>query len=126
MRLHTCRKDLAASRRYFGESLRLRAVAEDARSISYDAGDVVLVLDWTLDHTASSVEDEAQSDVVLLADEIEAVRAALESCGVRFTRTDRPAISFAAQDGPEFVILDLSDECLMWPSAGWRAGPCPG
>ena len=122
MHMHASRGDVAASRQFFDESLRLRAIAEDVKSVSYDAGDVVLVLDWALDHTTPPGEHDPRSDVVLLVDEIGAVRAALESHGVRCTETEA-SVSFAVPEGLTFVMLEFSDECLMWPSVGWRAGP---
>ncbi|MFC3383111.1 hypothetical protein [Couchioplanes azureus] len=129
--MHASRQDVAALRRFFDESLCLRATAEDRKSISYEAGGVVLVLDWSLDHRATSADHRATSaqsgpcaEVVLLVDEIDAVRAVLETRGVRCTGAEGSAsISFAVPDGPRFVMLSLSDECLMWPSVGWRAGP---
>ncbi|OJF16243.1 hypothetical protein BG844_00420 [Couchioplanes caeruleus subsp. caeruleus] len=115
---------MAALRRFFDESLCLRVVAEGAKSISYEAQDVVLVLDWSLDHSTAPADAGPRGDVVLLVDEIDAVQAALETCGVRCTAAGGSAsISFAVPDGPRFVMLSLSDECLMWPSVGWRAGP---
>ena len=122
MRMHASRGDVAASRQFFDGFLRLRAIAEDAKSVSYDAGEVVLVLDWTLDHTAPPGENAPRGDVVLLVDEIGAVQAALEAHGVRCAGTET-SISFAVPEGLTFVMLELSDECLMWPSVGWRAGP---
>ncbi|MEV6599852.1 hypothetical protein AB0M36_23800 [Actinoplanes sp. NPDC051346] len=124
MRLHASRHDVAASRHLLEDALRLRAVGEDAKSISYDAGDVVLMLDWGLDHTATAVENTPRREVVLLVDEIDAVRAALEARGVRCdpSATD-VSFSFAVAGGPRFVLLCIADECLMWPSVGWRAGP---
>jgi hypothetical protein len=121
MHLHAARQDMAASRRFFAECLRLPVVAEGSASVSYRAADVDLVLDCTLDHAAAAAESDARSEVILLVDDAEAVRAALEGCGVHCTRTDPPAVTVPG--GPRFLLLELTDACLMWPSAGWRAGP---
>ncbi|MFI5495968.1 hypothetical protein [Actinoplanes sp. NPDC051859] len=122
MRLHAARPDLSALRRFFEESLLLPVSAQDATSISYAARDAVLVVDWTLDHAAAAADDDPRRDVVLLVDELDAVRGALSGCGVRCDPCATGA-TFAGSDGPRFVLLDISDECLMWPSVGWRAGP---
>ncbi|GAA0459548.1 hypothetical protein Ade02nite_13580 [Paractinoplanes deccanensis] len=125
MRLHAARGDVQACRRFLAESLRLRATAEDAKSVSYEAGDVTLVLDWTLDHSAPVAAPDPGADVVVLVDEIGAVRAVLEAHGAVFLGPAAPGagVSCALPDGPTLVLLELSDECLMWPSAGWRTGP---
>jgi hypothetical protein len=118
LRLLVARTDVAASRRFLGESLGLRTIAEDATSVTYEAGDAALVLDWTLGGSSSE-------EVVLLVEELDVVRDVLRTCGAQFTAADTPGTCVAVHDRHRFVVLEVSDACLMWPSVGWKAGPTP-
>ena len=97
--------DAPGLRRLFEQTLRLPAVGQDATSVRYDAGDVIVTLDWSFDCRVTSA---GPGDGVVLVDERDTVRALLDRLAVR--------------DFP-YELVELSDECLMWPSVGWRTGP---
>jgi catechol 2,3-dioxygenase-like lactoylglutathione lyase family enzyme len=113
--------DLAASRRFFEETLRLRVLEEDEGSVKYDTGEVILALNRAADFgIALPDEHDHSTDIVFLVDNVDSARAALEARGVEFTETHRYEIGaitdFYDLDNHWFTLYETSEESLTWPS----------
>lgn len=114
-------KDLAVSRDFFERALRLRVIEEDADSVKYDAGEVILALNRAADYNIRLADEHDHStDIVFLVDSVDHARAALEARGIRFTETHRYEIGaitdFYDPDGHWFTLYETSEESLTWPS----------
>lgn len=114
-------RDLAVSRDFFENTLGLNVLEEDADSVKYDCGYVILALNRAADHgILLPTEPDHSTDIVFLVDDLDQARAALEARGVRFTETHRYEIGaitdFYDPDGHWFTIYETSDEAMTWPS----------
>jgi catechol 2,3-dioxygenase-like lactoylglutathione lyase family enzyme len=114
-------RDLAASRRFFEDQLRLSVLEEDGQSVKYDCGDVILGLNRADDYGIELPDDPDHStDIVFLVGNVDTARAALEQRGVTFTETHRYEIGaitdFYDPDGHWFTLYETSEESLAWPS----------
>lgn len=114
-------RDLAASRDFFERALRLRVIEEDADSVKYDGGEIILALNRAADYNITLPDEHDHStDIVFLVDNVDLARAALEARGVRFTETHRYEIGaitdFYDPDGHWFTLYETSEESLTWPS----------
>lgn len=114
-------RDLAVSREWFETTLGLRVLEEDADSVKYDCGSVILALNRAQDYGIElPSEPDHSTDIVFLVDNVDEARAALEARGVRFTETHRYEIGaitdFYDPDGHWFTIYETSDEAMGWPS----------
>jgi catechol 2,3-dioxygenase-like lactoylglutathione lyase family enzyme len=114
-------RDLAVSRDWFENILGLRVLEEDAGSVKYDCGTVILALNRAEDYGVElPTEPDHSTDIVFLVDDLDEARAALEARGVRFTETHRYEIGaitdFYDPDNHWFTIYQTSDESLTWPS----------
>jgi catechol 2,3-dioxygenase-like lactoylglutathione lyase family enzyme len=128
--------DLAESRTFYEQQLGLRVVEADEASVKLDAGQVMLVLHRAADYgvVLPGRSDDA-SDVVFLVDDVNAVRADLESRGVTFVRRRTYEIGlvtdFYDPNGHRLMIYQPSTIALSWPSADrlravWRAAGAGG
>lgn len=115
--------DLPASRKFYEEGLGLRVIEEDAVSVKYDTGEIILALNKAKDYglDVGGGPDDT-SIIVFHADDIDAIRAALERRGVQFSgSTDRYDIGATAMfydlDGHCLCLYEPSEEALTWPSA---------
>ena len=114
-------RDLAASRSFFERTLRLRVIEEDADSVKYDCGEIILALNRAADYGINLPdENDHSTDIVFLVDNVDEARRALEARGVRFTETHRYEIGaitdFYDPDGHWFTLYETSEEALTWPS----------
>lgn len=114
-------KDLAVSREFFEATLGLHVLEEDADSVKYDCGTVILALNRAQDYGIElPSEPDHSTDIVFLVDNVDEARAALEARGVRFTETHRYEIGaitdFYDPDNHWFTIYETSDESMTWPS----------
>lgn len=114
--------DLAASRSFYEEKLGLRVLEEDAVSVKYDVGEIILALNKAKDYGIEvRSEPDDTSIIVFHVDDIDAMRSALEKRGVEFSgETDRYDIGATATfydlDGHCLSLYEPSPEALMWPS----------
>ncbi|MFI5495974.1 VOC family protein [Actinoplanes sp. NPDC051859] len=113
--------DLAVSRDFFEQKLRLRVLEEDDRSVKYDTGEVILALNRASDFDITLPnEPDHSTDIVFLVEDLDAARAALEERGVEFTETHNYEIGgisdFYDPDGHWFTLYETSEESLTWPS----------
>jgi predicted enzyme related to lactoylglutathione lyase len=114
-------KDMTASRHFFEHVLRLHVLEEDAGSVKYDCGEVILALNLAADYGIELPKKHDHStDIVFLVDNLDQARAALERRGVEFTETHRYEIGaitdFYDPDGHWFTLYETSQEALTWPS----------
>jgi len=114
-------RDLTVSREWFETTLGLRVLEEDADSVKYDCGSVILALNRAQDYgIVLPGEPDHSTDIVFLVDNVDEARSALEARGVRFTETHRYEIGaitdFYDPDGHWFTIYETSDEAMSWPS----------
>jgi catechol 2,3-dioxygenase-like lactoylglutathione lyase family enzyme len=128
--------DLAESRTFYETRLGLRVVEADEASVKLDAGQVMVVLQRAADYGIELVgRHDDSSDVVFLVDDVNAVRADLESRGVTFVRRRTYEIGlvtdFYDPNGHRLMIYQPSTTALGWPSADklrevWRAAGVGG
>lgn len=114
-------KDLGVSRGFFEETLGLHVLEEDADSVKYDTGSVILALNRASDYGIELHDGHDHStDIVFLVENLDQARAALEERGVTFTETHRYEIGaitdFYDPDGHWFTLYETSEESLTWPS----------
>lgn len=114
--------DLAASRDFYERTLGLRVLEEDQRSVKYDTGFVILCLNRAQDNGVTVEKGRNNSaDIVFLVEDIDAMRAALESRGVQFNETLRydigAIVDFYDPDGHWFTLYEPGGDALRWPSA---------
>ncbi len=113
--------DLGKSRAFFEGALGLRLLEQDAGSVKYDTGHVLLCLHRASDYgiTLPASLDHT-TDIVFLADDIEGVRAALNRRGVQLTPTVRYEIGAIADcydpDGHWLTVYQPSETAMGWPS----------
>jgi predicted enzyme related to lactoylglutathione lyase len=114
-------RDMTASRHFFERVLRLHVLEEDAGSVMYDCGEVILALNLAADYGIElAAEHDHSTDIVFLVENVDEARAALERRGVVFTETHRYEIGaitdFYDPDGHWFTLYETSEEALTWPS----------
>ncbi|MGA5299669.1 VOC family protein [Nucisporomicrobium flavum] len=114
-------RDMDVSRDFFERTLGLRVLEEDAQSVKYDTGEVILALNRASDFGVTLPgEHDHSTDIVFLVDDVDRARAALEARGVTFTETHRYEIGaitdFYDPDGHWFTLYETSEESLTWPS----------
>jgi len=113
--------DLGASRAFYEGALGFRVLDQDADSVHYAAGHVVLALRRAADHGVRLREGQDRSiDLTFLADDFDAVRAALEARGVALSPTLDYAVGKTADfydpDGHWFSLYQPSAAAMGWPS----------
>ena len=113
--------DLGQSREFFETTLGLSVLEEDADSVKYDAGHLILALNRADDYgVVLPSEPDHSTDIVFLVEDLDQARDALEARGVQFTETHRYEIGaicdFYDQDGHWFTLYETSDEAMTWPS----------
>lgn len=115
--------NLDASREFYEKRLGLRVLEQDAGAVKYDTGECILALNRAGDY---GIQVEPRPDdssiIVFHVDDIDAMRAALEGRGVKFSgATDRYDIGATAVfydlDGHCLCLYEPSEEALTWPSA---------
>ncbi len=113
--------DVARSRAFYEDQLRLRLIEADEASAKFDCGLVILCLQNAADYgiTLAGRCDDS-SDLVFLVDDINATRAALERNSVTFVRRRTYEIGlvtdFYDPDGHRLMIYQPSAVALSWPS----------
>jgi lactoylglutathione lyase len=114
-------QDLARSRAFYEDTLGMHVIEEDATSVKFDAGEVILALNRAADYGIELPEGRDNStDIVFLVDDLRAVQAALEARGVKFI----PAVwysvggiaDFYDPDGHWLTLYEPSEEAMGWPS----------
>lgn len=113
--------DLAQSKEFFEATLGLSVLEEDAASVKYDCGHLILALNRADDYgVILPGEPDHSTDIVFLVNDLDEARDALEARGVKFTETHRYEIGaicdFYDQDGHWFTLYETSDEAMTWPS----------
>jgi catechol 2,3-dioxygenase-like lactoylglutathione lyase family enzyme len=114
-------RDLAVAKDFYANTLGLEVIEEDSACVKFDVGTSILALNRADDYGVELPDRRDNStDIVLLVDDAEAMRSALESRGVRFLPTDRydvgTIIDFYDPDGHWLTLYEPSDEALSWPS----------
>jgi catechol 2,3-dioxygenase-like lactoylglutathione lyase family enzyme len=114
--------DLAESRAFYEDQLRLRVIEADEGSVKFDVGQVILALHRARDYGIELAgRRDDSSDVVFLVDDVNAVRQDLETRGVTFVRRRTYEIGlvtdFYDPNGHRLMIYQPSDVALSWPSA---------
>jgi predicted enzyme related to lactoylglutathione lyase len=115
--------DLTASREFYEQRVGLRVIEEDADAVKYDAGEIILALNRAGDYGIKvEPRPDDSSMIVFHVDDIDAMRAALEGRGVKFSgATERYDIGATAVfydlDGHCLCLYEPSEEALTWPSA---------
>lgn len=113
--------DLAASREFYEGALGFHVLEEDGRSVRYSAGHLVLCLYRAADFGIRLSPGRDRSiDITFLADDLEGMRAELESRGVRFSPTLTYIVGMTADfydpDGHWFSLYEPSETVMSWPS----------
>jgi catechol 2,3-dioxygenase-like lactoylglutathione lyase family enzyme len=113
--------DLAASRAFYTEKVGLHVIEEDADSVKFDAGSVILALNRARDYGIELPRPRNQStDIVFLVKDAEATRAVLERRGLTMLPTSayQPGkiIDFYDPDGHWLSLYEPSKEAIGWPS----------
>jgi catechol 2,3-dioxygenase-like lactoylglutathione lyase family enzyme len=114
-------RDLAVSRRFYEGLLGFRVLEEDAESVRYSAGHLILCLQRAADHGITLREGQDRSiDITFLVSDFAGMRDALESRGVQFSPTLDYAVGktvdFYDPDGHWFSLYEPSEAALGWPS----------
>jgi catechol 2,3-dioxygenase-like lactoylglutathione lyase family enzyme len=114
-------RDLPTSRAYYEGMLGLRVLEEDAESVKYDGGTLILCLNRASDygvHLPDGRDESAQ--IVFLVRDIDDLQAALERRGVEFAGGMKYEVGAVADfydpDGHHLVLYEPSEEALTWPS----------
>jgi predicted enzyme related to lactoylglutathione lyase len=128
--------DLAESRAFYEHRLGLRILEADEGGMKFDAGQVILSLQRAGDYGIELAgRRDDSSDVVFLVDDVNAVRADLETRGVTVVRRRTYEIGlvtdFYDPNGHRLMIYQPSTVALSWPSADklrdvWRAAGVGG
>jgi lactoylglutathione lyase len=114
-------RDLARSRVFYADTLGLHVIEEDAGSVKFDAGEVILALNRASDwHIELPEGRDNATDIVFLVDDLRAVQASLEARGIQFI----PAVwyqvggiaDFYDPDGHWLTLYQPSEEAMGWPS----------
>jgi catechol 2,3-dioxygenase-like lactoylglutathione lyase family enzyme len=113
--------DLDVARDFYESKLGLRMIEEDQNCVKFDGGQVILALNRAADYGISLPKAQDNSaDIVFLVDDLEAMRAALESRGVEFLPTDwyQPGgiVDFYDPDGHWLTLYQPGEEAMTWPS----------
>jgi len=113
--------DITASRNFYEAGLGYRRLDEDASSVTYSAGHILLRLRHAADHGITTHDGRDRSiALTFLVDDLDAMRAALEHRGVRVTRTLTSRAGAMADlydpDGHWISLYQPSDASLSWPS----------
>jgi len=116
-------RDLAVSRAYYEQRLGLRVLEEDADSVKYNGGPLILCLNRAGQYGIALPEGRDEStQIVFLVRDVHALQPALEARGVEFA-TREPYVyeagvvgDFYDPDGHHLVLYEPSDEALTWPS----------
>src|SRR4051794_9293100 len=113
--------DIAASRAFYTEKVGLHVIEEDADSVKFDAGSVILALNRAKDYGIELPRPRNQStDIVFLVKDAEATRAVLERRGLAMLPTSayQPGkiIDFYDPDGHWMSLYEPSKEAIGWPT----------
>lgn len=114
-------RDLARSRSFYEAQLGLRVLEEDADSVKYDGGSLILCLNRAADYGVELPEGwDESAQVVFLVRDVDALQAALEQRGVAFPGVMKYSVGAVADfydpDGHHLVLYEPSEEALGWPS----------
>lgn len=114
--------DLAESTRFYRDRLGLPVLGEGGDSVRFDAGGIELHLQPAAAYGVRLFgERDDSSDVVFLVEDLERMRAALESRGVVFKRRRSYEVGlvtdFYDPNGHRLMLYQPSAESLTWPSA---------
>src|SRR5882724_9548882 len=81
--------DLAKSREFYENKMGLHVIEEDPACVKFDAGQVILALNRAQDYGIALPKGRDNSaDIVFLVERLDEMKAALESRGVTFSKTD--------------------------------------
>lgn len=114
-------KDVAASRDFYENALGFSALEANGGSVKYDAGHVTLWLNGNAARgRAAASTRNYSSNITFLVPDLEGMRSALESRGVKFSRTIKYNAGLRADfydpDGRWFSLYEPSEEAMGWPS----------
>lgn len=116
-------KDLAASRKFYEETLGFAVLEEDPDAVKYDVGELILALNRASDynlHLKDTLDDT--SLLVFHVDDHDTLRRTLEARGIVFPGPPLEyeigvTSTFYDPDGHCFTLYQPSDESMTWPSA---------
>ena len=114
--------DLSVSRDFYERKLGLRVIEEDADSVKYDAGLVILCLNRASDYGIELLPGRHETvDMVFLVDDIDSIRAALEERGVElgpaFRYEPGGICDFYDPDGHWLTLYEPNQNAMSWASA---------
>jgi catechol 2,3-dioxygenase-like lactoylglutathione lyase family enzyme len=114
--------DIPESTRFYRDRLGLPVGYQDERRVRLDAGQIVVELQPAADSGVRLFgERDDSSDVVFLVEDLERMRAALESRGVQFKRRRSYEVGlvtdFYDPNGHRLMLYQPSETALTWPSA---------
>ena len=123
--------DLARSRDFYENKLKLRVLEEDADSVKYDTGLVILCLNRAGDYGITLAPGRHEStDIVFLVDDIDGMRAALMERGLEMGKAFRydpgGICDFYDPDGHWLTLYEPNEASMTWASADkiraiWKA-----
>lgn len=123
--------DLARSRDFYENKLKLRVLEEDADSVKYDTGLSILCLNRATDYGITLAPGNHEStDIVFLVDDIDGMRAALMERGLTMGKAFRydpgGICDFYDPDGHWLTLYEPNEAAMTWASADkiraiWKA-----
>lgn len=114
-------RDLVVARNFYEGALGFRVLEEDAVSVKYVAGHVILYLQRAADFGIQLQDRRDRSiDITFLVDDFEGMRTALAARGIQFSPTLAYSVGkttdFYDPDGHWFSLYEPSATAMSWPS----------